>query len=174
MIKPMRFSLADAEKAFDDWGANCGPGALAAVLGLTLDEVKPHLTGFVAKRYTNPTMMWAALDSLKADWRSRTVPKPLRWPTYGLARIQWEGPWTQPGVPPAAAYRYTHWVGANARNRDNVAIFDINCIKEGGWVTEDGWTQILVPWLLQEAVPRANGKWFITHSVEIASDKLSS
>ena len=43
-----RFTLDDAERAWRDWGCNCGPGALAATMGMTLDDwsrvIVPHLT----------------------------------------------------------------------------------------------------------------------------------
>lgn len=77
----LRFNLADAERANDEWGANCGPGALAAIAGLTMDEVRPHLDGFDAKRYTNPTMMYAALQSIGIRWE--LVSKPRTWPKLG-------------------------------------------------------------------------------------------
>jgi len=60
----VRFTLADADRAADLWGMNCGPGALAAVCGLTLDEVRPHMGDFESKGYTNPTLMFAALKSI--------------------------------------------------------------------------------------------------------------
>lgn len=28
----------------------------------------------------------------------------------GINRVQWEGPWLEPGVPARVAYRHTHWV----------------------------------------------------------------
>ena len=31
-MTPLRFSLDDAIRAGEQWGANCGPGALAAAL----------------------------------------------------------------------------------------------------------------------------------------------
>ena len=34
-----RFTLSDAERAYDDWGCNCGPAALAAICGMTLVPV---------------------------------------------------------------------------------------------------------------------------------------
>lgn len=164
---PVAFNAQDAEAAFDAWGCNCGPGAIAGVLGLTLDAVRPHLPGFDAKRYTNPTMMWAALRGLGARF-TVTGSDTARdtWPRYGLARVQWEGPWTKPGVPIAARYRHTHWVGSFVA--DGVeAVFDINAMSAGGWITRACWTDYLVPWLLKEVAPRANGAWHITHSVEI-------
>ena len=150
------FTLTDAERANDEWGANCGPGALAAIMGLTLDEVRPHMGDFERKHYTNPTLMFDALTSVGARFR-----------TLGLARIQWEGPWTKPGVPIRARYRHTHWVGSR-RATGGVGIFDINCMNNGsGWVALEAWRDIAVPWILERCVPPADGKWHITHSIEI-------
>jgi hypothetical protein len=170
MITPPRFTLADADRAHSEWGCNCGPAALAAIVGLTLDEVRPHMGDFEQKGYTNPTMMLHALESVGAQFRSRGLAdnvKLLDWPRYGLARIQWEGPWTNPGVPIRARYRQTHWVGAAHRNGD-IGVFDINCINNGtGWVALGEWRDIVVPYILKGCVPRANGKWHITHAIEV-------
>lgn len=176
MITGPRFNLADAERAHDEWGANCGPGALAAIMGLTLDEVRPRMGDFERKGYTNPTMMLGALESVGARFRIRSLASNvelLDWPRYGLARVQWEGPWTKSGSNPRWAYRHTHWVGA-AHGQHEVGIFDINCINNGsGWVSYDAWTTVVVPWILKECVPRANGRWHITHSIEIERAKMA-
>lgn len=166
LLKPIRFTAADADRAAEQWGANCGPGAIAAILGMTLDEVRPHMGDFEAKGYTNPTLMFETLNRIGVTWRAMRGVK--RWPCYGLVRVQWEGPWTQPGVPMRARYRYTHWVGADARNPANIGIFDINAIANGtGWCSLEHWSQILVPWLLSEAVPRANGRWHLATVIEV-------
>lgn len=160
-----RFTEDDVNRAHDAWGANCGPVALAAVLGKTLDEVRDAVPLFYQRRYTNPSMMFEALRCLRVSYRLRPDKD---WPAFGLARVQWEGPWTQPGVPKRVRYRYTHWVGACARNRQDIGIFDINCINNGsGWVALDVWVGTVVPYLLEHAVPRANGKWHLTHALEI-------
>lgn len=162
---PLKFSVEDGDRAFDEWGANCGPGAIAAILGLTLAELRPHLGDFEAKRYTNPTLMWEILKRLDVDWR---LCKPPAWPTYGLVRVQWEGPWTEPGVPMRVRYRHTHWVGC-CTAENSIGIFDINAIGNGtGWCALSDWEGILVPWLLKETQPKANGKYHLTHSVEIS------
>jgi hypothetical protein len=36
-----------------------------------------------------------------------------------------------------------------------------------GWTSLKAWSEIMVPYILKEAVPRANGKWHLTHVVEI-------
>jgi hypothetical protein len=159
----------DAVRAYDEWGCNCGPAAIAATLGLTLDQVRPHMGDFEAKGYTNPTLMWRALQSIGVRFAYRVGHLGREnWPSFGLARIQWEGPWTKPGVPPRAAYRNTHWVGVNARNRERVGIFDINALGNGtGWCAAADWIAHIVPWILKECVPRADGGWHITHAVHV-------
>lgn len=170
---PPRFDLQAVERANDEWGANCGPVALAAILDLTLDEVRPHMGDFERKHYTNPTLMLAALRSLKAEFccLRRTEGAVWDWPHYGLCRVQWEGPWTAPGVPQRVRYRHTHWIGvctADLNRPDPVGIFDINCLNNGlGWVSLIDWQATLVPSLLEHCEPKANGKWHLTHVIEI-------
>jgi len=162
-----RFTAADAQRASDDWGCNCGPGAVAAIMGLTLDEVRPFMgPEFERKRYTNPTLMFGVLSRIGRPWRSRR--QPLDWPKHGLVRIQWHGPWMAETVPIRARYRMTHWVAAMRIEGRGIGVFDINAIASGGWVSLKAWSEILVPWILDEAVPRADGKWSLTHVIEVA------
>jgi hypothetical protein len=166
MITKPPFTADDADRAYEEWGANCGPGAIAAICGMTLDELRPHMGDFERKHYTNPTMMWQVLDSIGVTWA--LVKPAVTWPLHGLVRVQWEGPWTAPGVPARAAYRHTHWVGAATDPVKGIGIFDINAIGNGsGWCALEDWTGTLVPWLLEECVPRANGGWHLTHVVEV-------
>jgi hypothetical protein len=163
MMRP-RFTADDARRAHEEWGCNCGPGALAAIAGLTLAEARPHLQGFDAKRYTNPTMMFGALDSIGVPWRRLPA---LEWPAYGLARIQWEGPWTRPGVPMRARYRYTHWVGGYQSPDRGYGVWDINAMANGsGWGSLADWERHMVPYLTK-LYPRATGAWHITHGIEV-------
>lgn len=168
----LAFSLDEANRAYDAWGANCGPGALAAVTGHTLEAVRSHLIGFDEKRYTNPSMMLSALRSLGVSFGMTLRPPATSmaaWPArLGLVRIQWTGPWTKPGVPIAARYRHTHWVGAARRGADDVGVFDINCMNSGGWVPLDAWVSVMVPYLTRDA--RADGGWHQTHVIEIGRD----
>jgi hypothetical protein len=165
--KARRFlTQADAERAHEEWGANCGPGAVAAIMEMPLDVVRPFFAaaGFEGKRYTNPTMMNDVLRAIGRPWFKIG----REWPRWGLVRVQWEGPWTQPGVPMAARYRHTHWIGSAAHERGERGIFDINCISNGtGWVSLSDWRSLLVPWLLEQTQPRANGKWHVTHAIEV-------
>lgn len=165
-MRPLRFTEEDAHKAYDEWGCNCGPTALAAIMGSTLDEARKALPGFDDKHYTNPTMMFAGLDNLKAKYTIST--QSSRWPKYGLVRVQWEGPWTNPGVPIRARYRHTHWVAAQLGADGTTGIFDCNSMPSGGWIGLRDWMDSLVPWILENLVPRNNGKFHLTHIVEIA------
>ena len=166
MTPETKFSRDDADRAHAEWGANCGPGALAAIMGMTLDEVRAHLIGFDAKRYTNPSMMNAALRSIGRPWRKIGAD----WPSYGLVRVQWEGPWTNPGVPHRARYRFTHWIGAACgADPDNPGVFDINAMANGsGWVSRADWVAHIVPWVIEHCVDqRASGRWHLTHAIEV-------
>lgn len=169
MITPAPFSRDDAQRAWDEWGANCGPGAIAAVLGKTLDEVRPHLQDFEKKKYSNIRLVEAALRSLGVKWRVRVTGREGAWPQRGLLRIQWKGPWTAPGVHWGARQRHTHWIGARKIEGDSprVEIFDINCMCVGGWVIQTEWEKQVVPWLLKQCEPQASGKWYPTHILEL-------
>lgn len=169
MMIPLRFTAADAERAHDEWGANCGPGAIAAICGLSLDQLRPQMGDFEAKGYTNPRLMRQVLARLGVRFRISTrEPLTSLWPDYGLARVQWEGPWTAPGVPERARYRHTHWVGAMwSEARREFGIFDINAMASGGWVSAADWASVIVPWLLEQCEPQANGRWHRTHVIEV-------
>lgn len=169
MIARPRFTIDDAERANTEWGANCGPGAIAAVCGLTLDELRPHMGDFESKHYTNPTLMWEVLRNIgvRFSYRGGQFGK-SNWPRFGLCRVQWTGPWTRPDVPARAAYRHTHWIGAARDAAKGVAVFDINMMANGsGWASLGDWSSSLVPWLLEECEPRADGDWYLTHVVEV-------
>ena len=157
----LAFSHADAERALQEWGANCGPGALAAVLSLPLAAVRHAIPDFERRRYTSPTMMRAALAALRVqivrDERDRET-DPERFPTHGLVRVQWEGPWTVPGSNPRWAYGRTHWVASHANGPGAMWIFDINA----GWTPSDYWAAIVVP-SLTIGYARATGQWWATH-----------
>lgn len=167
-----RFTLEDADRAHAEWGCNCGPSALAAITGLTLDQVRPHMIGFDDKRYTNPAMMFNALTAIGTPWqRIRTSPLSggaAHMPWWGLCRIQWQGPWTATGASPRWAYRYTHWVGAAKRKTTGaIGVFDVNALNNGsGWCSLDDWSNVVVP-LLTADIPRATGGWHITHALEV-------
>lgn len=157
---PLAFTYDDANRAATEWGANCGPGALAAALGLHLEIIRTAIPHFGERGYTSPTMMRAALETLGAtvlhDLRERETDVSM-FPTHGLVRLQWEGPWTAPGSNPLWTYGHTHWI-ASRLWEDALWVFDIN----SGWVLGSRWVARIVPTLIAEH-PRATGDWWATH-----------
>lgn len=141
----LRYTRADSERAHNEWGASCGPHSLAAALGLTLDEVRAVLPAF--KGWMNPTMMGDALRSLGKRYDLKKGLK-TQVPCEGICRVQWEGSWLNPGVPPAVAYHHTHWV---AHHEGHVL-----CTASVAelWVPFETWKA----WLRQAGKP-----WHFTH-----------
>lgn len=170
---PLKFGIDEVQQAHAAWRFNCGPAALCAILGMTPDELRPHLLDFEQRGYTSPTLMAGVLCGLKVPFRRlyecqhQVAGRPLsgEFPQSGLVRVQWGGPWTKPGVPIRVRYRHTHWVAM----RRNISwhVFDINAIGVGGWLPSREWSKELVPWLIREAVPRADGSWWPTHCWDV-------
>ncbi len=158
---PLRFDVDAANAAGDAWRFNCGPGAIAALLSLTPDEVRPHLGDFETKGYMNAPMVMAALRSL--DKPFRVIPD--GWPRFGLVRIQFEGPWMEPGVPFGARCWHTHWIAVVSERGIPQQVFDINGTCSG-WLPYDEWAYELVPWLIRDK-KRATGGWHLTHRIEV-------
>ena len=160
----LRFGLLEAEAASNEWGFNCGPGALCAVLGVTPEELRPKMGAFEEMGFTNPTLMAYVLRQHGVGYRETyRSDSPGRCSlNFGLMRVQWAGPWCRSGVPMSARYRKTHWVAVAGEE-----VFDINAISVGGWITRQLWESRLVPWLIREAVPRASGEWWPTHGWEL-------
>lgn len=169
--RDVRFTRDEAQTASEEWGFNCGPGALCAVLGMTPDEIRTHLLDFESKGYTNPTLMLDVLNGLSVTWkltyRGDDPRRMVVWPDFGLVRIQWGGPWTKPGVPMRARYRHTHWVAHDNSRGEHGEVFDINAICCGGWLPFNEWANELTPWLIRQCEPKADGMWWTTHVIEV-------
>lgn len=76
----------------------------------------------------------------------------------------------KPGVPMAARYRQTHWVGSwRAPLTGALAIFDVNAVNSGGWCNLEPWERILVPHLTGH-IAGADGTWSMTHAVELETN----
>ena len=151
---PLNFTEADVDAANVAWGLNCGPAALAAICGLTLDQVRPLIPEFETRRYTSPTMMRAGVAAagyqVGTDDRNGTR-DPHCFPPFGLVRIQFEGPWYG-----RWAYQHTHWVASRVW-QGGMWVFDVNC----GWQTARIWAG--VPRILTAEIRRATGGWHATH-----------
>lgn len=93
----------DIETAASEWGANCGPCSLAALLDVPVAKVKAVLNGFDKRKYMNPTHMKEALT--RAGIEHRSLGRQM--PTHGLAFIQWGGHEKKPHF---VQYQFTHWI----------------------------------------------------------------
>lgn len=155
------FTEADSQRAYEEWGANCGPNALAFALQVPLDRVRFAIPEFEAKRYTSPTMMRAALGALGREIEEYKFPRLFGGSFHkslpSLVRVQWSGPWTEPGANPKWAYRQTHWI-TTWREGGTCWVFDCN----GGVMTGELWRTAVVP-QLTKLYPRADGGWWPTH-----------
>jgi hypothetical protein len=149
------FTGAESEAAFEEWRATCGPHAIAAATGISLDEVRESLSDY--RGFMSPTQVEASLTVLGLPFR-RTAHLRTKALCGGLNRIQWEGPWLNPGVPAAVAYKHTHWVA-----------------HRNGWVlctavTEPPTWIPLLAWCT--GLEELNFPWHITHHYELASAPL--
>lgn len=144
------FTEADSHRAFEAWGANCGPHALAVCLNLSLDQIRLHLGDFEKKRYMSPTMMKLAVYA--AGW---TFTPRHSLPAHGLVRVQWHGPWMANA---RWAYGYTHWIHCCQDERSDFHIFDVN----GGWRPQVRW-QDEVATAIMRSIKRSDGKYSFTH-----------
>lgn len=157
----LRFTEADCDRAAREWGLNCGPAALAACLGMTPEEVRPHLGAF--RGFMTPTEMLNAIES--AGFTVRPTDPELYLPDHGIVRVQWGGPWLHPGVPAKAAYRFTHWIAFKRSGEVGASplwVYDINA----GWVRLGEWEESVKPRILAR-IPRADGSFSFTHRWEV-------
>lgn len=159
------FTEEESETAHDTWGANCGPHSVAVALMLSLDQVHPLFAPkfdetFRTRGYgfTNLTMMGNALALARVPFQleKNLKTQDLR---EGICRIQWEGPWLKPGVPPIVAYGHTHWIACTETHVFCTAIplFDFDC--DYGWVTLEVWRNLIEVLCVRE---KFSG-WHITH-----------
>lgn len=163
------FSSEDMIAAMREWNCNCGPSALAFALQRHISEVRGTIPGFEDKGYTSPTMMQAGLRNFgRSYWITPKLSTMSMFaPLIALTRIQWHGPWTDPGANPKWAYRQTHWIatwqemeerGHEGRMTIFNRVFDCN----SGITSFEEWERVTVPTLIA-MYPRANGKWSPTH-----------
>jgi hypothetical protein len=161
----------DVQSAYENFGANCGPCALAAALRVPVARVRRLFPDFAQKPWVNPSVMWTAIAL--AGRKARKCGQ--EWPSYGLAFIQWDGPWTNRGVPPTVAYRYTHWVAVAETCDYGRMLYDVNASTTedaaGGWVPFSWWRDEVAPAIIA-SIPRAIN-WWIRWSCEVLPAKES-
>lgn len=168
------YTEQDFDKAYSEWGANCGPGALAFALQVGIDQVRGMIPDFEDKRFTSPTMMKKALSGREVEFINLLGNGAARSEVFGdlvaLTRIQWTGPWTKEGSNPRWAYRYTHWIatwkladdadlaGIGELKAGTDMVFDVN----GGIRTFESW-KVEIATILSAMHARAGGGFFPTH-----------
>lgn len=145
------FGLKSAQEAYDALGANCGPGAIAGLLGCSPRDAVAHIPGFLEKGHTKETMMRPALDSMGVNWEEFLD----GWPSFGLVRVLWHGPWWNDGL--IARFMRSHWI-ASVETDNGRMIFDINAISVGGWLPFEEWRTQCVPYIVRD-LPGADGRW---------------
>ena len=133
--RPLRFNEADSAGAHEAWGANCGPHSIAAACSLTLEEVRAALPNF--KGWMSPTMVSETLRNLTRGYALQKGIKTAEL-CNGINRVQWEGKWLNPGVPPRVAYFHTHYVA----HFDGLVL--CTCCQNTEWVEVDGWRDYLL------------------------------
>lgn len=57
--------------------------------------------------------------------------------------------------------------GGGVRCHEHARVFDVNALCVGGWIPFPEWANELVPWLLEQAEPKATGEWWPTHCLEV-------
>lgn len=159
----LAYGLEESRRAWDEWGANCGPHSIAAATGNNLETVRKALGRFPG--WMSPTMIRETL--LKLKWVQRWEPVgpksrvPFKWKmererareihakARSIARVQYEGPWLDPKADPVKAYYQTHWVAFQRKwvldttqcsfqwieASEWKVLFDTHCQNEGyeGW-----------------------------------------
>jgi hypothetical protein len=161
-------TLLDVDQAIDDWGANCGPAALAGALGLQLADVRDAVSEDGSFRgYMSITNMKTALARLRVVpervWTS--PPNGMLAKTDGspiLCCIAWGGPWS---VVPRAAAKHRHFIVYRYGFVGSVGpgwVCDVNV--DGGWILASEWKSQLLPQLLPE---RGDGTWAIQWAAQV-------
>jgi hypothetical protein len=166
------YAPSDVEEAHKNFGANCGPCALAAILGVLVRRVRRVFPEFDRKPWVTPSTMWTAIRLAGHT----AIKRGSQWPTYGLAVIQWHGPWIEPGGPGRAAYRYTHWVAVAETVEYGRMVYDVNVRREwdqgpesdqrGAWVPLTWWDEEIAPRIMA-SIPRASGDWSLRWTCDL-------
>lgn len=135
---PVPKSPRDVDAQHDLWGANCGPTALAAILGISVAEVRPLVERVQGGSFKGYMHAGHLLDTLKLAGKTvRRIEcsyQEIRWPEdQGLCVLQFDGPWCLPGANPRARFRYTHSITAAA---GGLLVYDGNAqvwLRRGDW-----------------------------------------
>lgn len=154
----------ELQRAYDVWGASCGPAALAAALGLPIDDVREAVSDrvdgeLVFRGYMNITQMSDAIVRMGATirWKHTNAEGMHELPSSGpfVVCIQWTGPWEK--IPRVAATK-RHWIAVRSPGPQ---VYDINFPE---WISLGTWQDEIASELLPK---RATG-WRCSWIAEVA------
>lgn len=78
----------DYWEAHLEWKSNCGPTALAALLAMDVQPIRPAFPHFPGKAYTSLDHMHSALRHFGFQYSSRFGIN-AKWPRFGLVFVTW-------------------------------------------------------------------------------------
>ncbi len=106
MIPPkLMFTNADSSRAHREWGANCGPHALAAAIGFTLDQVRGCIPAHCRGKGMKGADMEAALTAARKEcWLKHGLRTNKL--CEGINSIVWPKRWLAAGIPLGTAGDY--------------------------------------------------------------------
>lgn len=149
----MKITYTDtaARMAHVEWKASCGHFSIAAATGVTLDDIRN--AGVPLKGWMNPTMVGDTLHSLKiphdllliANQPPESFLTSERLQTGAILRVQFEGPWMAPHLPPGARYSRTHYIATDSHTvMDPMITPDISITRSNWlyWMDREGVGQI--------------------------------
>lgn len=169
----------DVNEAYDAWGCNCGPTAIAAILGKSMAAVRHAFPWFPDRPRCSPTQLGEALATLQQPvcWttlgmnRGPIEEQKERFPGQGLVVVQIDGPWCDLANK-LAAYRYLHTVACQ-RVAGLLFVYDINAGPDespGGWLPFPMWNHYVMAELVKDK-KRATG-WFVRSVFELPQPRL--
>ncbi|MFG6083415.1 hypothetical protein ACEUZ9_004675 [Paracoccus litorisediminis] len=157
----MRFGREDAAEASRRVGANCGPMALAAITGRTPLDVLPFIPRWDDFHFTTEVMMAIALYRLGHvfAWQEHGyATTPYDWPSLGLVRIAFEGPWSR-SLARQELLKRSHWIATSRDDHGRLHIYDVNIMVGGGWRPYAKWRDETLPFIAGRLIPGADGRW---------------
>lgn len=155
---------SDVGEQHDLWGANCGPTALAAILGISVAEVRPLIEqaqngtfkGYMHAGHLLNTLKLAGKSVRRIDCSYRKI----CWPEdQGVCLLQFDGPWCLPNANPRARFRYTHSVAAAA---NGALVYDGNARV---WLRREDWEGKVLQSLIDD-VKRCTG-WYTSTVIDV-------
>jgi hypothetical protein len=147
----------DLEIAGINFGANCGPISFAVTVEREVCRTMKFFPHFNYSRSTNLTQMLRAYREVGYEIQINKC----ELPEFGVALIQWTGPWTAKHFFSRWSLFYTHWIAVKDR-----WIFDHTV---GEWLEFSQWENEVTPDFISQ-IPRATG-WAVKYGVGLIPSK---